>query len=331
MYQEMLSRWKGFNLLEKFNVGRNGPFVERDFQWMADWGFTFARLPMDYRCWTEDDDPMKLREPVLAEIDEAVEWGKQYGIHMNVNFHRAPGYTVATPPEALNLWTDERAQEICELHWRTFAARYKGIPSERVSFNLFNEPARVDAETHAKVVRRIVNAIREEDPERLVVIDGIQWANQVAPGLEDLGLPQSTRGYQPMGVSHYKASWVGGENWPEPKWPGVQQDGRQWDKNTLRERLKPFAELAQNGPGAHVGEFGAYNRTPHNVALAWLRDWLDLWADANMGWALWNLRGSFGIVDSGREDVQYEPFDGDHRLDREMRDLLLETAGRGPE
>jgi|GEM_PF-4741891 len=40
-----------------------------------------------------------------------------------------------------------------------------------------------------------------------------------------------------------------------------------------------------------------------------------------MGWALWNFRGSFGIFDSGRDDIQYESFYG-HQLDRKMLTLL---------
>jgi len=45
--------------------------------------------------------------------------------------------------------------------------------------------------------------------------------------------------------------------------------------------------------------------------------------EAGWGWALWNLRGSFGIVDSGRADVQYEDFKG-RKLDRKFLDLLRE-------
>ena len=73
--------------------------------------------------------------------------------------------------------------------------------------------------------------------------------------------------------------------------------------------------------GIHVGEWGAHNRTPHAVALAWMRDELDLWREAGWGWALWNLRGSFGVLDSGREDVAYEDFKG-HKLDRKMLEVL---------
>ncbi len=48
---------------------------------------------------------------------------------------------------------------------------------------------------------------------------------------------------------------------------------------------------------------------------------LDNWKRAGMGWALWNLRGSFGVVDSGRADVRYESYLG-HELDRHMLELL---------
>ena len=52
-----------------------------------------------------------------------------------------------------------------------------------------------------------------------------------------------------------------------------------------------------------------------------MKSWLELWKEANMGWALWNFRGSFGILDSGRADVAYEDWNG-HPLDRQMLTLL---------
>lgn len=99
---------------------------------------------MDYRAWTDRDDWTKFNEPPLKEIDQAVEWGGKYGIHVLINFHRTPGYTVASPPEAKSLWTDAEAQRVCALHWAMFARRYKGVPNERLSFNLFNEPANIE-------------------------------------------------------------------------------------------------------------------------------------------------------------------------------------------
>jgi endoglucanase len=40
---------------------------------------------------------------------------------------------------------------------------------------------------------------------------------------------------------------------------------------------------------------------------------------------LWEFRGSFGILDSQRQDVAYEDWHG-HKLDREFLKLLQEFA-----
>jgi hypothetical protein len=71
----------------------------------------------------------------------------------------------------------------------------------------------------------------------------------------------------------------------------------------------------------HCGELGCYRATPSEVALAWLGDVLEVLESEDIGWALWNLRGDFGVLDSGRSDVPYEDWHG-HRLDRRMLALL---------
>jgi hypothetical protein len=97
--------------------------------------------------------------------------------------------------------------------------------------------------------------------------------------------------------------------------PGVSPD------QTLADYLKPWKEIAAQGEAVFVGEWGCFNKTPHPVALAWMKAWLEQWKQARMGWAVWNFRGSFGILDSGRADVKYEDWNG-HKLDREMLNLL---------
>ena len=98
---------------------------------------------------------------------------------------------------------------------------------------------------------------------------------------------------------------------------GVVQDG-QWLWDHV---VAPWADASRRGIGVMVGEFGAFNQTPHPVVLAWMEDSLKNWKRADMGWALWNFRGSFGILDSDRSDVEYEDFHG-HKLDRKMLELL---------
>ena len=79
--------------------------------------------------------------------------------------------------------------------------------------------------------------------------------------------------------------------------------------------------MIERGVFCFAGEFGVWKNTPHDMALDIIEDYLDLWKERNMGWALWNLRGTFGVLDSERADVEYEDYRG-HKLDRKMLELL---------
>src|SRR5208283_2366339 len=118
---EKLPRWRGFNLLEKFMLpGGRKPFLEEDFRLISKLGFNFVRLPMDYRLWIKSGDWEQFDEAELKEIDQAVAWGEKYGIHVAINFHRVPGYTVAQPAEQTSLWANAKTQLICARHWAMF-------------------------------------------------------------------------------------------------------------------------------------------------------------------------------------------------------------------
>jgi endoglucanase len=321
-----LPRWRGFNLLEKYNLLSDSPYLEWDFDTVAEWEFDFVRLPTDYRIWTVSPDVYK--EQPLREIDQAVDWARKRGIHTNLCLHRAPGYCVNPPKEPLDLWEDgplgEEARRQFANQWRMLAVRYRGVPSAQLSFNLVNEPPVITADQYKRVVMEAVDTIRREDPYRLIVADGTHWGRSPVPELIPFKVAQSTRGYEPFRLTHYRASWISGSDvYPVPQWPVPLSNngGYRYSKKTLWNELQPWIKLSGSGVGVHVGEWGAHNCTPHQVVLAWMKDCLNNWEEADIGWALWNLRGSFGPLDSKRADVTYENFKG-HKLDREMLELL---------
>jgi endoglucanase len=321
---EHLPRWRGFNLLDKFMADHQRPFEERDFADIVDLGFDFVRLPLDYRCWTDSANLKVLKEPVLKEIDRAVELGRKHGVHVQLNFHRAPGFTVAKPPEAKSLWTDPEIQAICAHHWAAFAARYQGMPNSLVSFNLVNEPdEKVKPEEYRAAVERIAIAIRKRDPKRLIVCDGRAFATRPPTELIGLNVAGALHNYMPMPLTHYKAPWVNwDESWPEATWPLTQTDGKVVGRGTIRrELIKPWKDFEGRGVGVMVGEFGVHNQTPHRFVLSWMHDMLEEYKMVGWGWALWNFTGSFGICDSGRYDVAYETWHG-RKLDRGMLEVL---------
>ena len=335
---EKLPRWRGFNLLEKFQDEpdsltvlasiwsyNNQPFHEPDFQKISEFGFNFVRLPMSYKCWVQKDDPAKFREEILKEIDQAVQWGKKYGLHVSINFHRAPGWCINPPRDRELIWDNDSVLNVCAVHWAMFAKRYKGIPNAQLSFDLLNEPARTTPEKYEKVAKRLCEAIRAIDPNRLIICDGINVGRTPVPELIPLKVAQSGRCYLPQFITHYKASWgnVRGLEYT-PEWPGREPRGnnKYWDKKVMQEiSLQPWIDLKNQGVGVHIGEWGVFNFTPKQATLAFMEDALAIMKDNDLGWALWNFRGTFGVLDSNRADVVYEDYRG-HRLDRDMLTLL---------
>lgn len=333
-----IPRYRGFNLQWERNPGESkNAFAESDLAMMQEWGFNFARIPLSYWIWSKPTDWLTIDDKPLKEIDRLIDLGKQYRIHINLNFHRIPGYCIndrqMEPADLFSGRTDEkqRALEAACLHWAHFAKRYKGIPSSQLSFDLVNEPPKMRSyegyleERYVEVARALVGAIHKEDPDRLIFADGINIGQNPVPEFVPLGLVQSTRGYQPKAISHYRATWVPldeYETMKAPSWPLTDDKGSTWDRARLvKENLDPWRSVVAQSVQVHVGEWGCYNLTPHEVALAWMSDCLSVWREIGWGNALWNLRGSFGILDSGRKDVTYEDFRG-HKLDRKMLELL---------
>jgi endoglucanase len=336
-----IPRWRGFNLQGRFpwpGHPYDGPaFDEFDFITMAEWGFDFARLPLSYWLWGSRDDWSVIREEPLKQIDRAVDLGKQHGIHININFHRIPGYCINQRElEPADLFTGtapqrEKALNAAKFHWQAFAKRYKGITNRQLSFDLINEPPKMRSyegaleERYVEIVNALVAGIREIDPNRLIFADGMNIGQAPVVEIVNLGLVQSTRGYQPKAVSHYTATWVPKdefETFNPPTWPLKDDHGQLWDRAYLQKvYVDLYKVITEKGVQVHVGEWGCFNKTPHDVALAWMTDCLAVWKQAGWGNSLWNLRGSFGVLDSERTDVKYENYKG-HKLDRRMLELL---------
>lgn len=342
-----LPRWKGFNLLDFFSpnpLQSRKPTEEDYFKWMRDWGFDFVRIPIAYPYYLKFDraKPIKpeevynLEPAAVDKIEALVLMAHKYNMHVSINLHRAPGYCInAGFHEPYNLWKDQAAQDAFCFHWNMWAKRFKNVTREKISFDLLNEPAMredmndqhsksgpVPGDVYRKVAKAAAEAIRKENPNHLIIADGNNVGNTVVPELVDLDIAQSCRGYFPGIISHYKAPWANKDvdNLPEPKWPG--KVGEQYlDKSMLEKYYAPWIELAKKGTGVHCGECGCWNKTPHDVFLAWFNDVLDILTTNEIGYAIWEFSGDFGILNSKRDDVSYVDWYG-QKLDKKYLDLL---------
>lgn len=347
-YSSKLPAWKGFNLLDFFNpdpAQSRTTTPKEYFKWMHDWGFDFVRLPIAYPYYLDidrsknitPDDVYKINSQAIDQIESVIDMAHRYKMHVSLNMHRAPGFCVnAGFHEPYNLWQDQAAQDAFNFHWSMWAKKFKNTSRKKLSFDLLNEPCmRVDmndqhsirsavpGELYRTVVKGAADVIRKENPDRLIVADGNNVGNEVIPEIIDLHIAQSCRGYFPGIISHYKAPWAMKdiENLPVPLWPG--QVGEQYlSREMLENYYQPWIALAKDGVGVHCGECGCYNKTPHDVFIAWFGDMLDIFKQNKIGFALWEFDGSFGVLNSGREDVTYEDWHG-QKLDRKLLTLMM--------
>ncbi len=345
-----LPAWRGFNLPDFVSPDPAKPRAktpEDHFRWMRDWGFDFVRVPMAYPYYLAIDrsrnitpeEVYKIDESRVEDVEKLVAMAHKYNMHVSLNLHRAPGYCInAGFHEPYNLWKDEEAQKAFAFHWNFWAKRFRSVSTSKISFDLVNEPAMredmndqhssastVPGDVYRKVAKVAVDAIRKENPKRLILADGNNVGNNVIPEIIDLGIAQSCRGYHPGKISHYKAPWANKniDNLPEPKWPG--QVGNQYlSREMLEKYYQPWIDLVKQGVGVHCGECGSWNKTPHPVFLAWFSDVLDILGSNGIGFSLWEFSGDFGVLNSRRADVEYEDWYG-QKLDRKLLDLIRKS------
>lgn len=351
-----LPRWRGFNLLD-FYTSRKlvfprqkspGQTTGEDFEWMSDWGFDFVRIPVQYPSYINFDqggdkekrigpeEVVSFNEQAIEEIEKLIFMANKQGMHVSLNLHRVPGFCInAGFNEPFNLWKDAEAQQAFYAHWEMWARRLKHISGKMLSFDLINEPCfredmndqfgkrtAIEGALYRKIVQGALEVILKHNSDRLVLADGNNGGSSVTPELNDLKVGQSCRGYFPGEVSHYRAPWVwkNPDEAPTPVWPGKIKN-KEFGRKNLEDFYRPWIELAKQGVGVHCGECGCYRETPHEVFLAWITDVLDILTENNIGWAFWNFRGDFGVMDSGRKDIEYEDWFG-HKLDRKMLEVL---------
>lgn len=350
----------GFNFQWMFRrdhaTPRAQPADERALDALADWGFSFVRVPTDYRYWASSETFDVQDEGPLQLIDGYVEACRQRKLHLSLNLHRVPGYCInGSRLETRNLWTDEIAQDALCAMWRSFAERYHDVPREALSFDLINELPRLGQngfthEVHQRIIRRLAGEIREITPDRVIVIDGIDGGHTAIPDLADTVDVQSGRGYAPTGLSHFGSDWwdtaaglvadpttrqaldrARDEWWEQssqgrgPTYPG-DFDGTFWDREALRQHYSQWKAVEQRGCGVHIGEMGCYRRVPQETALRWMADMLRVFREYGWGWALWNFDGPFGIVGNGRHGTRTTMRNG-FRVDGDLLDVLLEGKG----
>lgn len=301
---------------------RRAFFTCDDVQRIADWGFDHIRLPIDEeQMW----DAHGRQDPeAFALMDAALDWAEQAGLNVVVDLHilRSHYFNQGTEPA---LFTDPSEAAKFADFWRQLSNWLGRRSPERVAYELMNEAVARDCGDWNRVAALAFQAIRNQEPERTIVLGSNRWNSTQT--FDQLDVPTDSRTiltfhfYQPMLVTHYKAQW-----WDEGAWYDgpVQYPGRPvpdahlatmaeaeqarlapinvpWDRGaTIANLAQPLAVAKRTGLPLYCGEFGAYSTTPQPVRLAWYRDVVSVFKEYGIAWANWDYKGGFGLVKDGQ-------------------------------
>ncbi len=292
-------------------------FTEKDVAWISEQGFDHIRYPIDARLWLKPDgtlDPEKLKP-----FEEAIIWTRKRHLGIILDVHFLPGADFNNGGDG-RAFVDPVMQDKVVQIWRDIAARFANEPAD-LRFEIINEPVAPENKQLNVLNKKVLAAIRETNPTRMVYVTSNRWS--MFSTIEDMEVPEdpniaiTVHYYEPAVFTHQNAPWVFTRTGVEPiPFPGKVPDltpffnpgdYRLADSGkvyTVEQDVDAaFAKLAQwiekNAAGREVllGEFGVYKAADDASMRNWIKAVTAACRRHNMAWCYWGYRSDeFGVV-----------------------------------
>ena len=303
-------------------------FITRsDLEYISSLGFDHVRIPIDEeQMW---DEAGNRETEAFALLDSALQWCYDNNLRAIVDLHilRSHHFNAEEKP----LWTEPAEQDEFLDLWRDLSDHLKKWPEGMVAYELMNEPVADDPELWNDLVAKAVEAIRELEPSRKIVIGSNRF--QSVHTFDDLTIPEADTNivlsyhfYEPFLLTHYQASWTfldeyqGPVHYPgaiitEEEWQQLGENykerftnlsGKEFNQQVMAEMMQqPFNKADQTGLSLFCGEFGVIEAAPREDMLQWYRDVIAIFNAHDVAYANWNYKSdNFGLVDYNGEPDQ---------------------------
>ena len=308
--------------------------TEKDIAQIAGFKLDHVRLPVDYMVFESDDNPGVYDEAGLAYIDKCIGWCKKYKLNLLLDMHHVPGFSFFGG-DSNSLFTDKDMQQRMINIWVNFAKRYID-EGENLAFELLNEIVEPDSTRWNALAGKIVEAIREIDKERVILIGGnhynaVSALKDIAIIPNDDNIVYNFHFYEPMLLTHQLASWnkMNMDYGLNTSYPGVFPKVAEFiekypqhsylkrfidhyvDVEHLKNDLKPALEFIKNtGKTIYCGEYGVIELADSESRRNWHRDFNKLMDEYEIGRAVWSYKlMSFSFVDRDSNVVDSELWD----------------------
>lgn len=270
------------------------PIRAEDFVRIKDAGFETVRIPVRWHAKSSDTAPYTIEPAWLDRVAGVVDMALDAELKVILNSHHFE--PVYAEPEASAPWLAGV--------WSQVAARFADRPTDRLWFEIENEPH--DQLTNANLVAVLspsLAAIRATNPDRAVIVGGENWSG--IDSLATLELPQDANihptfhYYEPFDFTHQGAEWAG-----DPP-PAI---GREYGTAADAQRLvtdvaKLEAYIERTGRTPFMGETGAYDaHIPLEQRVTYHRAIRDAFAPLDIGMCAWAYANTFPFWDRDSGD-----------------------------
>ena len=299
-------------------------FTEDDVEFIAGIGYDHLRIPIDEeQMWNESGEK---EIEAFKLLHSAIGWAFNQNLKVIVDLHilRSHHFNADEKP----LWTDSGAQDRFFQCWRDLSDELSKYSTDKLAYELMNEPVADDPEDWNNLVARAAGIVRENEPKRFIVIGSNRW--QSVETFDDLKVPEddlyiilSFHFYEPFLLTHHQASWTSIGDYAGPvKYPGLLVDSADiagiadeslkeqvrsrngvYNKDTLEKMmLKPIQKAKELNLQLYCGEWGCLPTVSRKSFLHWYGDMHDIMEKHNITWTNWDYKGGFGVVDRKLDD-----------------------------
>lgn len=319
-------------------------FINRkDCERLVRAGFNHVRLPVDYFNFFKGES---LEEDARAFtlLDNAIEMILSTGLSVILDLHKCPGHDFHLGcTEDQPFFSDPNCRRDARRVLASLSERY--AEKQNVLFELLNEPAGNDSKVWDKIKDELFWEVRSHAKKNTIVVGSNRWNsaqefNYLTP-LDDDNVLYSFHSYTPVCFTHQFAAWIDDPFFRiQRSWPGfyeapagtaetrLSMDSGAWDIQRLRESILPALEFREkfNVPVA-CNEFGVYVQVERKSQMNWIKDFLQILREADVGFTYWNYKNlDFGLVSIKEKLHESLPqYDNPERLDEELLQLLANS------
>ncbi len=257
----------------------NGPAQESYFDAYETAGFSNIRIPVRWDQHTGNTAPYTINENWMDRVEQVVDWGLERGFMITLNGHHEDWLK--------NNYTNQNLRARYDAIWTQIAERFQN-KSDRLLFEIINEPNGMTVAQVDDLNQRILDIIRVTNPTRIVIFGGNMYAN--AEQLFNAAIPQDE---YLIGYYHAYDPW-------QFSGQGMGTWGTPNDYQQLTNKYQSVKNwsVANNIP-VHHSEFGAIHSCDYNSRMRIYAHNVEQCIAKGFAFSVWDDGGDFRVLNRG--------------------------------